>query len=385
LPRAAWPGVDFRGCVMNGGQGGSGERRVSRASVVKLGAAGWAGVAGASVMAGSPAEAAAGDPVIAGQTTDAGYATTTLTVEQVNVGGTHDPADGLLVTRDSGGQSYAAAVHGKALFAGPGIIGDAVDAIRTQSAGVVGRNPGGTGMFGSAAGVSDPTGFGAVGVHGEAHESTLGAGVVGESSGGAYGVWGSANNTTAAVYGANSGTGAAVLAENDGGGNGVLATTTSALADDTAAVSATNNGAGFGVNASTNGGVAVQGRDLSASSSSYGVYGQSANGIGVFGDSDNGQGVYGNTFDGTAVTAVGAAGTALDVQGVAKFSRSGIKTIAGTSLSPKSTAKVTSVALTANSIVLVTIQTNNAPGVFIQSAVPNVPGSYITINLNQAV
>jgi len=35
--------------------------------------------------------------------------------------------------------------------------------------------------------------------------------------------------------------------------------------------------------------------------------------------------------------------------------------------------------------VLATIQSNNAPGVFIQSAVPNVAGSYIIINLNKAV
>ena len=70
---------------------------------------------------------------------------------------------------------------------------------------------------------------------------------------------------------------------------------------------------------------------------------------------------------------------------VSKFSRSGIKAIAGTTLSPKSSVKVTGVALTASSLVLATIQTNNAPGVFIQSAVPNVANSWITITLNQAV
>ena len=41
--------------------------------------------------------------------------------------------------------------------------------------------------------------------------------------------------------------------------------------------------------------------------------------------------------------------------------------------------------LTASSLVLATIQTNNAPGVYVQSAVPNIAGDYFTINLNQAV
>jgi hypothetical protein len=46
---------------------------------------------------------------------------------------------------------------------------------------------------------------------------------------------------------------------------------------------------------------------------------------------------------------------------------------------------VTATTLTASSLVLATIQTNNAPGVYVQSAVPNVAGNYFTINLNQAV
>ena len=42
-------------------------------------------------------------------------------------------------------------------------------------------------------------------------------------------------------------------------------------------------------------------------------------------------------------------------------------------------------ALTASSLVLATIQTDNAPGVCVQSAVPDVARSRFTINLTKSV
>ena len=105
----------------------------------------------------------------------------------------------------------------------------------------------------------------------------------------------------------------------------------------------------------------------------------------MYGASTDGVGIFADTFDGTALTARGQAGIALDVQGTAQFSSSGLAIVKGSVATPKSAVKVSNVPLTANSLVLATIQTNNAPGVFIQSAVPNVAGSYFTINLNQSV
>lgn len=109
-----------------------------------------------------------------------------------------------------------------------------------------------------------------------------------------------------------------------------------------------------------------------------GVWGQDdSGGVGVTGSSSTNVGVHANAEQPGVV--------ALQVTGPAVFSRSGIKTIAGTTGAPKSSVKVAGVALTASSLVLATIQTNNAPGVFVQSAVPNVANSWITIYLNQPV
>ena len=71
-------------------------------------------------------------------------------------------------------------------------------------------------------------------------------------------------------------------------------------------------------------------------------------------------------------------GTALKVTGPSIFSRSGTVDIA----SPAKSATVTGVPLTASSLVLATVQ--NKVGVSAQSAVPNVPGSSFTANLNKA-
>ena len=181
--------------------------------------------------------------------------------------------------------------------------------------------------------------------------------------------------------------GAGVAAQNESAGNGLYATTNSADTDDTAAVYATNAGTGTGVYAESNGGSCVVAKDRSVDTGAYGVNAQSSGGTAVYGDSTDGTGVWAHTFDGTALVAQGQFGTAIDVQGQAKFNTSGVATVKGTVATPKSSIRVnvTATTLTTSSLVLATIQTNNAPGVFVQSAVPNVAGNYFTINLNQAV
>jgi hypothetical protein len=94
--------------------------------------------------------------------------------------------------------------------------------------------------------------------------------------------------------------------------------------------------------------------------------------------------VAGRANDGTGVLADSANGIALEVNGKAKFSRSGRATVAGTALKPKASVTVTGVALAANSMVMVTPQKNVA-GAWVRAAVPNVVKSQFTVYLNQAV
>jgi hypothetical protein len=122
----------------------------------------------------------------------------------------------------------------------------------------------------------------------------------------------------------------------------------------------------------------------------YGVHGLSINGWGVWGEGaergvygiSDGEGVvgFGNTV---GVRAEGPA-IALRVNGKAEFSRSGVATITGSSTTPKSSVRVSNVALTAKSFVLTTPQTNRA-GVYVQAAVPNASKSFVTLYLNTAV
>lgn len=250
--------------------------------------------------------------------------------------------------------------------------------------GIVGSSAGGNGVWAAGYAVGQVT-PGAAALRVDAYNSANAI----------YAVAADYQSTAEAVYAEAQGDGDGVKGVSDGAGNGVTGTSAtgngvygtimSAVTDDVAAVSASNAGTGVGLYAESNGGICVNAEDRSVDTGAYGVYAESPGGTGVYGTSTDGLGVVGQTFDGTGVTAIGQFGTALDVQGVSKFSRSGIKTIAGTAGSPKSSVKVTGVSLTASSLVLATIQTNNAPGVFIQSAVPNVANSWITINLNQAV
>jgi hypothetical protein len=118
-----------------------------------------------------------------------------------------------------------------------------------------------------------------------------------------------------------------------------------------------------------------------------GVEGHTANDMasGVYGQNDgSGYGVAGRAQSGTGVLAESANGVALSVVGKARFSRSGTKAVPATVSVPKSSVRVSNVALSSTSFIIATPQ-NNIPGVWVQAAVPNVAGSYITIYLNKAV
>jgi hypothetical protein len=102
--------------------------------------------------------------------------------------------------------------------------------------------------------------------------------------------------------------------------------------------------------------------------------------FGVYAVSDYGRAVDGLTYDGTALSARTAVpqGTALDVQGTAKFSRSGIALIrAG-----QKEVTVRGVLLTSTSIVLATLQQyRSGSGIQLRAAIPNPPTSSVRIRL----
>jgi len=102
--------------------------------------------------------------------------------------------------------------------------------------------------------------------------------------------------------------------------------------------------------------------------------------FGVYAVSDYGRAVDGLTYDGTALSARTAVpqGTALDVQGTAKFSRSGIALIrAG-----QKEVTVRGVLLTSTSIVLATLQQyRSGSGIQLRAAIPNPATSSVRIRL----
>ena len=121
-----------------------------------------------------------------------------------------------------------------------------------------------------------------------------------------------------------------------------------------------NDGTGIGVSGLFGSGVYGQNDGIG-----YGVAGRitTSSGAGVWGDAPNASG-------GVGVAASSAHGTALQVTGKAAFNRSRIATILGTTTTPKNSVVVTVPGgpLTANSIVLATIQGNIA-GVSVQGVV----------------
>jgi hypothetical protein len=147
------------------------------------------------------------------------------------------------------------------------------------------------------------------------------------------------------------------------------------------------------------GGVGVQATAVGAGSTgvyaegvTYGVHGKSTDttgGWGLWGEG-NDRGVYGVSsnegvvgFGNNVGVRADSPNIALRVTGKVELSRSGVATIVGTSTTPKSSVVVSSVALSAKSMVIATVQTN--AGVWVKAAVPNVGGSSVTIYLNKAV
>ena len=217
--------------------------------------------------------------------------------------------------------------------------GDGLDVSAAQGNGVTGTTSAG-GMSGLA-GV-DTSSTGGVGVSGT---STNGIGVHGSSDIGP-GVSGTAPN-----------------------GPGVVGTST-------------NN---FGVSGSSQISAGVYGTTTNEAQS--GVWGEDgtvspAAGVGVSGTSTNGIGVHGDSTSGTGVSASSSAGTALLVEGIARFSRSGVATVpAG-----RSQVTVTLAGVSAQSMVLATKQslTTFPPGAasWVLAAVPGA-GSF-TIYMSAA-
>jgi hypothetical protein len=186
--------------------------------------------------------------------------------------------------------------------------------------------------------VAGATGAGGTGIRGEGVQA-----VVGDAStagAGSIGVYGLADGGTdgSGVYGQH---GDVSDTTWSGGGEGV-------------------SGESFSTN-----GTGVRGRGPL-----YGVYGQTENGQAGF--------FLASGPTGTAVHGSAPSGTALEVDGVAKFSRSGQAPLA----SGASQVTVSSVPLSQTSLVLAILQ-SDLTNTYVRAAVPNVSGTSFTIHLNR--
>jgi hypothetical protein len=318
-------------------------QRVSRGTAVKLAAA---GVAGAVLANTDAADAAVGDPIKAGQTTDAGAGTTILTNEDVTSGTTQFALETLYVGRTStvsDDPQSGAAINGVSTNTGTGVYGQTSDT-GSKHAGVFGAaGGGGTGVVGTANGSIYYEGNLSAGVHGVANIS------------GSTGIYGEANSHWS---------------------HGVYATANSDDGDTAHAVYAINFGSGGAIRAEGTGGTVVNAIDQSTVSGGIGVAGTSSAGTALSAVTDTGTALYTQVND--------PSGTALFVDGRISHRWCGRASINGTIAVPKSAVTVSNVALTANSLVLATIQ-SASPGVYVDSAVPHPTTGKITITLSAAV
>lgn len=234
--------------------------------------------------------------------------------------------------------AFAGAIGATLGDAGPASAanGDAVKAGQTTTATaptkVTNTADSGAGLWGIAAGASRH-------------------GVFGTNTGGGHGVGGSASaDLVAGVHGMSSAAqGYGVIGENSVGGDGVQGRSAS----------------GAGVRGTGKFGVWASGDDTA-------LYAEGAN-IGVHGVSD------GAGSDPAGVVAVGTGGaTALRVLGVAEFDRSGRATVpAG-----KRSVTVKGVPLADTSVILAVAQASENR--YVVAAVPDVPSSSFTVQLNKA-
>jgi len=316
-------------------------QRVSRGAAVKLAAA---GVAGAMLAGADSADAAVGDPIKAGQTTDATSATTVLNAEDVEGAPTSYIEDAFLVQRH-GATSDAAAVSGVCNWNGSGVKGLTTDQEDSRQAGVIGLSAYGSGVIGS------------MGTFAE--QPVLPAGTAGV-----------ANSLSASPCAGVSGAGGGSKA------HGVYGWTNSASGDVACAVYGTNNRDGTGTYGESNGGIGVEGKDTSTGTTGTGVFGTSSAGTAVAAVTDTGTALYTQVND--------LNGTALSADGKIVYRNCGRVSINGTTTTPKSAVTVTPSVLTINSIVLATIQ-SASPGVYVASAVPHPTTGKITITLSAPV
>jgi hypothetical protein len=335
------------------------------------------GTAGITLLDQGRASAATGDPILAGQATSANHYTT------LSCSDTHSAL--WVLGQGSSGISYTAAVLGDS-NASDGVAGvtsatgkNGVYGQSTNGIGVHGQSDSATGVLGFSGSWWGASGFSntdtggwfqsyaadRVGLRGVAHAQSsfsYTAGVVGESDvqNGVAGI--TTGNGQVGVFGLSHGMDAwgqhpAGVAGHSDVNPGVMGQSTS------------NDGVT---------GLSTSGNGVSGQSSYIGVRGYSQGGVGVGGNTASGKGVSGVVDGpGTGVYAEGSGGgTALRVNGVAKFSRSGIATVT----SGHSKVVISHVALTSGSAVIATLQ-HVASGNAVSSAVPSVSASTITINL----
>jgi hypothetical protein len=312
----------------------------------RAGLAAGIGVAGSAVgqlVAGQPASAATGDPVLQGTTNVCGPNTTVLTATTVDVFSVAGVANAVLGTTAS--TSGGAGVRGVANAGGGiGVRGVANAAAAT---GVWAENTaGGLAMYGQ----SDEAA-----IQGYTNSSIGHAAVQGfAANAGGLAMFGF--SPTTAIEGQTTGTagdaGVYGLASS-AGGRGVVGASPS-----------------VGVYGTATGGTGT------------GVQGASASGVGVDGTATSGTAVRGTVSGagGIGVVATAPAGaTALQVTGTARFSRSGRATVpAG-----KTSVTVPGVVLSSGSLVLATLQ-HAAKGNGVSSAVPKPGSSSIVITLLRA-
>lgn len=332
--------------------------RLSRAAAVRLGSVGVAAAVGGMLIDAAPAEASSTDDQFiakngGGANLPAAFTIDTTTTFNYNAGidfTMPTGSDGVDVTVDNDGAGVIAIQNGS----GDGLNGDAVDGdgVRGSSSGS------GNGVYGFI----NPGSAGGAGVLGNVLFNGPGDGVLGTTGGPGNGVHGSVSGAGDGVLGeAGTGNGVHGISRGPGLGAGVL---------------------GFGptgVAGSDNGG------DPAGGTGGIGVKGSTTSGIGVQANAAN--------PSATALQATNAGGgVALQVRGVSTFegvtafSRSGLATVNGSTATPKNSVKVSSVSLTASSLVLATIQGDPpGTGIAVQGVVTNPTKSTLTIYLTQMV
>jgi len=320
---------------------------------------------------------------------------------------------GIHVVQTSGGNALFAQSSGTAVAAYGDTIGLDAQGSTLGARAINGAN--GTALL-AISGIDSVTPVAKTGVYGYANQDAAAIGVQGKSAVG-IGVYGKSTSNTGLR--GDSTTGTAVRAFSTGG-RAINATSGGTSApgigsQSTGGKAAIQGFCGAGAVPAPSPETGVQGR-CDTSPNSIGLLGESSAGFGVIGDSANGFGVYGQGYFGVYGTGVvGVTGdvdlgtgvqgwsgvafapappdhvgvwagaengrTALQVQGVAKFNRSGLASFATGTSSKKVTVPG---GITASAFGLATIQANRA-GVWVRAVVPGVADSSITIYLNTTV